>query len=164
MRAISISVKEKKDVSQYTVKWQKNPGGEELQCKSCEYPRPELIQRLADFGEFIPIITLIPKEKIRWIVITGATYVYEDKNAFEGLAVGVMMELANGHILEFRTPIKRLNKENPDLEQSTNWEDRYTKLAIELEKEILLYAKGDRAQGVLFEDKAAEDGKNQEEL
>lgn len=59
MRAVSISIKEKKEIIQYTVKWQKTPNGEELSCKSCEFPRPELIETMRDFAQFIPIITLI---------------------------------------------------------------------------------------------------------
>ncbi|MBQ6481727.1 MAG: hypothetical protein IJI45_11465 [Anaerolineaceae bacterium] len=160
MRAVSISIKEKKDnILQYTVKWQKEPNGEELTCKSCEIPRPELIATMRDFAQFIPIITLIPKDRIRDVIIAGATFVYQNANI--GLCLGTQVELANGFCLEFKTPVKRIDPENPDLEQSTNWEDRYTKLAIKLGEEILLYAQGKRAQTELnFEKQGAEDGEN----
>lgn len=145
MRAVSISIKEKNDnILQYTVKWQKEPNGEEMTCKSYEFPRPELIATMRDFAQFIPIITLIPKDRIRDVIVAGATFVYKDANI--SLSLGVQIELANGFCLEFKTPVKRIDPENPDLEQSTNWEDRYTKLAIKLGEEILLYAQGKRAQ------------------
>ena len=144
MRAVSISVKEKNEIPFYTVKWQKEPNGEEMQCKSAEFPRPELISALSGFGEFIPIMCMIKKENIRYVVIAGATFVYKDNNV--GLFLGVQLELTNGYTLEFKTPVKRLDMDNPDLQQSTNWEDRYTKLAMKLGEEILLYAQGKRAQ------------------
>lgn len=159
MRAVSISVKEKNDIPFYTVKWQKEPNGEEMTCKSCEFPRPELIETMRDFDQFIPIITLIPKDKIRSVIIAGATFVYKDENI--GLYLGVQVELANGFSLEFKTPVKRIDSENPDLEQSTTWEDRYTKLAMKLGEEILLYAQGKRAQTELnYEKQGEEDGEN----
>lgn len=144
MRAVSISVKEKNEIPFYTVKWQKEPNGEEMQCKSSEFPRPELISALSGFGEFIPIICMIKKENIRYVIIAGATFVYKDNNV--GLFLGVQLELTNGYTLEFKTPVKRLDMDNPDLQKSTNWEDRYTKLAMKLGEEILLYAQGKRAQ------------------
>jgi hypothetical protein len=144
MRAVSINVKEKNEIPFYTVKWQKEPNGEEMQCKSSEFPRPELISALSGFGEFIPIMCMIKKENIRYVIIAGATFVYKDNNV--GLFLGVQMELANGYTLEFKTPVKRLDMDNPDLQESTNWEDRYTKLAMKLGEEILLYAQGKRAQ------------------
>lgn len=159
MRAVSISVKEKNDILFYTVKWQKEPNGEEMTCKSCEFPRPELIETMENFNQFIPIITLIPKDKIRSVIIAGATFVYKDENI--GLYLGVQVELANGFSLEFKTPVKRIDPENPDLEQSTTWEDRYTKLAMKLGEEILLYAQGKRAQTELnYEKQGEEDGEN----
>jgi hypothetical protein len=87
---------------------------------------------------------MIKKENIRYVIIAGATFVYKDNNV--GLFLGVQMELTNGYTLEFKTPVKRLDMDNPDLQQSTNWEDRYTKLAMKLGEEILLYAQGKRAQ------------------
>lgn len=144
MRAVSISVKEKNEIPYYTVKWQKEPNGEEMQCRSSEFPRPELILALSGFGEFIPIMCMIKKENIRYVIIAGATFVYKDNNV--GLFLGVQMELTNGYTLEFKTPVKRLDMDNPDLQESTTWEDRYTKLAMKLGEEILLYAQGKRAQ------------------
>lgn len=144
MRAVSISLKEKNDIVYYTVKWQKEPNGEEMQCKSAEYPRPELNAALQGFDEFIPIMCMVPEKNIRDILIAGATFIYKEKNV--GLCLGVQMELMNGYVFEFKTPVRRLDMDNPDLEQSTNWEDRYTKLAMKLGAEILLYAQGKRAQ------------------
>ena len=94
MRAVSISVKEKNEIPFYTVKWQKEPNGEEMQCRSSEFPRPELISALSGFGEFIPIMCMIPKENIRYVIIAGATFTYKDKNM--GLNLGVQLELVNG--------------------------------------------------------------------
>lgn len=161
MRAVSISIKEKNDnILQYTVKWQKEPNGEEMTCKSCEFPRPELIATMRDFAQFIPIITLIPKDRIRDVIIAGATFVYKDANV--GLCLGTQVELTNGFCLEFKTPVKRLDMDNPDLQESTNWEDRYTKLAMKLGEEILLYAQGKRAQTELeFEKEDSSNGENE---
>jgi hypothetical protein len=159
MRAVSISVKEKNEIPFYTVKWQKEPNGEEMQCRSSEFPRPELISALSGFGEFIPIMCMIPKEHIRYVIIAGATFVYKDKNV--GLYLGVEMELTNGYVFDFKTPVRRLDIDNPDLQQSTNWEDRYTKLAMKLGEEILLYAQGKRAQQNL---EFAEENSNSKEL
>lgn len=158
MRAVSISVKEKSEIPFYTVKWQKKPNGEEMQCRSSEFPRPELISALQGFAEFIPIICMIPKENIRYVIIAGATFVYKDNNV--GLYLGVQLELANNYVLDFKTPVRRLDMDNPDLQESTNWEDRYTKLAMKLGEEILLYAQGKRAQTELVFD--SEDSKNGE--
>lgn len=158
MRAVSISLKEKKEILYYTVRWQNEPTGEELQCKSAEFPRPELNAALQGFDEFIPIMCMIPKENIRDVLIAGATFVYKEKNV--GLCLGVEMELVNGCVFDFKTPVRRLDMDNPDLQESTNWEDRYTKLAMKLGEEILLYAQGKRAQTELAFD--SEDSKNGE--
>jgi Zn/Cd-binding protein ZinT len=104
---------------------------------------------------------MIKKENIRYIVIAGATFVYKDNNV--GLFLGVQMELTNGYTLEFKTPVKRLDMDNPDLQESTNWEDRYTKLAMKLGEEILLYAQGKRAQ-TNFEFTETKEDSNSNEL
>ena len=145
-QAVSVSIKEKQEVKWYSVKWRNGRGGDELQLKSAEFPRPELEWTLESFAEFIPLITCIPKEKIRWCLIAGATYHYNETTGAVGLSLGVALENTAGYQIEFKTPVKRLDYENPDLEKSTLWEDRYTLLAKKLEEEILLYSEGKRAQ------------------
>lgn len=156
MRAISINVKQKKETLVYTVKWQKTQGGEELQCKSIEFPRHELLETLTAFGEFIPEICMIPKENLKWVKIAGATYEY-DKNGFIFVSLGVAVGLTNQKELKFETPGLMVDYEHMDHESSSNWRTAYSALAKSLNDEILLYAQGKRAQGELFEDRNDEE-------
>jgi hypothetical protein len=143
-KAISISVKEKNEVLQYSVKI-KN-GSEESGCKSFEYPRPELIKTLKDFGEYIPLLMGIPKQYIRSAGIAGATFGYTKDGEMNGLSLGVLLLMNNGRAFEFKTPEIKLRLDSPDLQESTMWEDRFTKQALALNDEIILYAEGKRAQ------------------
>lgn len=143
-KAISISVKEKNEILQYSVKI-KN-GSEETGCKSFEYPRPELVKTLKDFGEYIPLLMGIPKQYIRSACITGATFGYTKDGEMNGLSLGVCLVMSNYRAFEFRTPEINLRLDNPDLQESTMWEDRFTKQALTLNDEIILYAEGKRAQ------------------
>lgn len=143
-KAISISIKEKNEMRQYSVKIKY--GSEETGCKSFDYPRPELIKTLKDFGEYMPLLMGIPKQYIRETYITGATFGYTKDGEMNGLSLGVCLVMSNFRAFEFRTPEINLRLDNPDLQESTMREDRFTKQALALNDEIILYAEGKRAQ------------------
>ena len=148
-RAISISIKEKKEVIWYSVKWRKD---QELQsCESSEYPRPELERTLQAFDQFVPIITMIPTENIKHITVAGATFATNQKTGFTTLTLGVVIYLTNNYALEMRLPEKRVVFDDDEVKKSTMWEDRFSVLAQRLNDEILQYAYGNRAQQHLFE-------------
>lgn len=148
-RAISISIKEKKEVIWYSVKWRKD---QELQsCESSEYPRPELEKTLQAFDMFVPIITMIPTENIKYITVAGATFATNSKTGFTTLTLGVVIYLTNNYALEMRLPEKRVVFDDAEVKKSTKWEDRFSVLAQRLNDEILQYAYGNRAQQHLFE-------------
>lgn len=157
-QAISISVKEKNDLLQYSVRWKNKPNGEEGSCKSFEYPRPELLQALGAFKEFVPLICGIPKDAIQRAYIAGATFGYNKSGEMIDLTLGVCLAMGNGRCLDIKTPEQKLRLDNPDLEESTMWEDRFTKQAKILHDEIVLYADGKRAQTELqFEENEDDD-------
>lgn len=148
-RAISISIKEKKEVIWYSVKWRKD---QEIQsCESSEYPRPELEQALQVFDQFVPIITMIPTENINHIKVASATFSINQKTGLTTLTLGVVIYLTNNYMLEMRLPEKRVVFDDDEVKKSTMWEDRFSVLAQRLNDEILQYAYGNRAQQHLFE-------------
>lgn len=156
-QAISISIKEKNDILQYSVRWKNKPNGEEGSCKSFEFPRPELLQALNGFAEYVPFIFGIPKEVIGKIYIAGATFIYDKAEEMVGLTLGTCLVMQNGRCIDIKTPEQRLRLDNPDLEESTMWEDRFTKDAQILHDEIVLYADGKRAQTELQFDEEGDD-------
>lgn len=148
-RAINISIKEKKGVIWYSVKWQKDS---ELQsCESNEPPRPELEKALQVFEQFVPIITMIPTANIKHIDVVGATFTINKKTGFTILTLGVSIFLTNNYVLEMKLPEKRVKFDDDEVKKSTMWEDRFSVLAQRLNDEILQYAYGNRAQQHLFE-------------
>ena len=75
-KALGVSIREKSDGTRvYTVRWEEF-GGEERQCKSREFPRPELEGTLEAFGQFIPYLCLIPASRINYTTIAGASIKY----------------------------------------------------------------------------------------
>jgi hypothetical protein len=129
-----------------------------------EFPRPELMQALYDCGVFIPLICGIPKESIGRAAMAGATFIYSSKGELCSIVLGAALVMKAGRIWDIKTPEMGLRVDNPDLEQSTMWEDRLTKQALVLQDEIIMYAEGKRAQTVLnFEREGNEHGQYGEE-
>ena len=145
-QAISISIKEKKEMLEYTVRWKNKPTGEEMMCKSFEFPRPELLEALENCGEYIPLICGIPKDHITRIIVAGATFLYTKENKVYGVVFGVSLIMTCGRVLDLKTPEMGIRVNNPDLDKSTMWEDRLTKQVMTLHDEIILYAEGRRGQ------------------
>lgn len=162
-RALSINIKEKSDGTNiYTVKWQEGQMLEERQCKSKEFPRPELIEVLGNFKEFVSVITMIPQEVIHFVVITGATFDYDDKTGNESLSLGVYIALNTTRVLEMKMPPVMVELGPYTLENAKTWLEKYSALAKVLHDEILLYAEGKRAQTELDFEGDNEDGQNEE--
>lgn len=147
-KAISVSIKEKKEETIYTVKWEElvNERMEERQCKSTDWPRPELNDTLDALGEFIPDMCCIVKDKIRYLEIAGATFEYAKAGTL--LTLGVAISLLNGNSFDFRSPATLINM-GAQINDATTPEERFSALAVMLHDEILRYAQGERAQTTL---------------
>lgn len=143
-QAISVTVKEKKDIELWTVKWKNRPNGEEMTLKSFDFPRPELPAALSAFIEFIPDILMIPRINIRWCEIAGANFGYDKKGRVH-LSLGVAVQFQNLLEIKFVSP-ELLVDLDQDEDTAEDWRERYSVLARVLNDEIIRYAEGDRAQ------------------
>lgn len=147
-KAISVSIKQKKEDTLYTVKWEElvNEHMEERQCKSTDFPRPELDNTLTALGEYIPDMCCIIKDQIRFLEVAGGTFEYTKVGTF--LTLGVAISLKNGKSFDFRSPATMVNMKM-QINKATTPEERFSALAAMLHDEILLYAQGQRAQTTL---------------
>ena len=145
-QALGISIKTKKEIKTYTVRWREN--GEERQCKSIEYPRPELDDTLDAFVEFIPDIAGITKEKMVWAEIAGATFEYA-KDGTASLSLGVAVGIVGTGEINFKTPGIPVDFDGADINSAETWLEKYGALAQFLHDEIIMYAEGKRAQSEL---------------
>ena len=155
-KALGVSIREKSDGTRvYTVRWEEF-NGEERQCKSRELPRPELEDTLADFGEFIPHLCLIPRDGIQYMTIAGATFKYPKDGGLPYLTLGVSLTLGNGLDFSFESPEMSIRMDDYTLETANNWAEKYSALAKLLSDEIIMYASGKRAQQSLDLEQEAE--------
>lgn len=157
-RALSISIKEKKDVKFYTVTWQEATG-EERRCKSSEYPRPELEGYLDAMAEFIPWMTTIPKENINWIEIAGANFEYSKSGVpylTLGVSLGVNAGLTTVNCFAFKSPQLPVDLKHANIENPQTIPEKFSALAKLLHDEIIYYADGSRAQTTLFDESVKE--------
>ena len=152
-RALGVSIREKADGTKvYIVRWEEY-GGEERQCKSREFPRPELEGTLEAFGQFIPYLCLIPASRINYTIIAGASIKYP-KTGHPTLTLGVSLGLENGLDFDFESPAVPLHMEKYTLENAQTWAEKCSAMAKLLCDEIIFYAEGKRAQQQLeFEQK-----------
>lgn len=153
-RALSVTIKEKKEVKYYTVAWQE-ANGEERRAKSCEWPRPELEAYLDGMAEFIPWMTTIPKENIAWVEIAGANFEYSKSGVpylSLGVSIGVRAGLTTNNGFAFKSPQLPVDLEHANTENPETIPDKFSGLAKLLHDEILRYAEGDRAQTTLFDE------------
>lgn len=148
-KALSVSITEKKETKIYTVRW-KEPTGEERQCKSIEYPRPELEDTLDAFIELLPNFTGIPKGNIQWAEISGGNFEYTKAGTIM-LSLGVAVGIVEVGTYKFKSPELTVDLEHADINTAEHWREKYSALAKFLHDEIIMYAEGKRAQGTLFE-------------
>lgn len=154
-KALGVSIREKSDGTRvYTVRWEEF-SGEERQCKSREFPRPELEDTLEAFGEFIPHLCLIPRDGIQHMTIAGATFKYP-KEGLPHMTLGVSLTLGNGLDFSFESPEMSIWMDDYTLETANNWAEKYSALAKLLSDEIIMYAEGKRAQQSLDLEQEAE--------
>ena len=146
-KALSVSIKTKKETTIYTVKW-KEATGEERQCKSTDFPRPELEDTI---GAFIPLLsdfTGIPKNNIRFEYT---------KSGAATLSLGVAVGISDVGSYTFKSPEIAVDLEHADINTAETWREKYSALAKFLHDEIIYYAEGKRAQGTLFEPQEGEE-------
>ena len=147
-QALSLSIKTKKDTQIFTVKW-KEATGEERQCKSMDFPRPELLDTLTAFLPLLPNYTGIPADNIKWAEIAGGNFEYTKGGAVTlSLGVAVVIKGVGGYT--FKSPELTVDLEHADINTAEDWRDKYSALAKFLHDEIIMYAEGKRAQGNLF--------------
>ena len=154
-KALSVSIKTKKETTVYTVKW-KEATGEERQCKSTDFPRPELEDTIEAFMPLISDFTGIPKSNIRWAEIAGANFEYT-KSGAATLSLGVAVGISDVGSYTFKSPEIAVDLEHADINTAETWREKYSALAKFLHDEIIYYAEGKRAQGTLFEPQEGEE-------